>query len=124
MKWKTTVVSSSVISEDGDATLGAWTEFTFGSGDLWSNLPGYEELQMIAGDEIDEILGEKPISYWFHLSSYAEYVLGAPDLKESPKSWGRLIWMVPVEVNVDTQEQVDALIGLTHEGTDEPELPF
>ncbi len=127
MNWKTTILSASEMSSDGDATLEVQTEFVFGSSDFYSSLPGYERIEGEVEYGIERIFFDKDVS-WLSKQGrqdvYPEYTLAAPDLDRHPKSWGRLIWRSVLEVNADTQEQVDALIGLTHEETDRETPPF
>lgn len=124
MNWKTTILSVSEMSSDGDVALSVQTEFSFGVNDFYSNLPGYERIEEIVLGEMEELFGDKGISWLRRWDVYPEYELAGPDREEDQKSWGRLIWSSIVDVNADTQEQVDALIGLTHEGTDWRMPPF
>lgn len=124
MNWKTTVLSVSEISEGGDSALEIQTVFSFGSNDFYSAMPGYETIEEIAAGDIREMLYGKGLSWGIRSDTYPEYVLAAPDLEEDRKSWGRLIWRSIVDVNADSQEQVDALIGLTNSGTDWEVPPF
>ncbi len=124
MNWTTTVLSASEMSEDGDVALEIQTEFVFGTNDFYSALPGYERIEGEVEDGIEAIFFDKDVSWIARQDVYPEYTLAAPDLERHPKSWGRLIWRSILEVNADTQEQVDALIGLTHEGSDWRMPPF